>query len=519
MQTSPSVLLRGARHPRLSYAPPSAYSLGDEAIELARRAGLVLDPQQQDAIHLMLAVRPDGKWACFEYAEIEPRQNGKGALLETRSLAGLFLFGEKMILWSAHEFKTAMEGFLRLGGLINHLEYEGIVEPGSVKTTNANGEEGYTIRATGQRLKFIARSKSSGRGFSGDCNLIDEAFAFTPVQQAALQPTMNARPNPQMIYTSSPPLDGGTGAPLFALRDRAIQGKDDSLGFRDWGVAGDLDHLDGINLDDRELWAQANPALGDRISEEMISRNRRSMSATAFAREILGIWPRQVTAGGIIDTARWAVLVDRESKRDGDIALGVDIAPQREYAAIALFGVRSGDGLGHIQLVDYRQGTQWIVPRLVELCEALDPLAIGMNRATVTSLRPELSYVGINSPSKILDLVRGDVMTVAGTEMAAACGQVIDTVRQGGIRHHGQRPLDAAVSGARTRDVGDAIAWSRKVADTDISPLVAVTVARWTYLARIDVVDAVPPVPATVHSSPEGTHTASMWRPTQRLAL
>lgn len=465
---------------------------------------------------MMLAVRPDGKWACFEYAEIEPRQNGKGCLLEARSLAAFFLLGEKLILWSAHEFKTAMEGFLRLGSLITRLRQDGVVEYRSVKTTNANGEQGFELD-TGQRLKFIARSKSSGRGFSGDLNLIDEAFALTPVQQAALMPTMLARPNPQIVYTSSPPLDGSTGIPLYNLRDRAIQGLDASLGYRDWGVAGDLDHLDGINLDDRELWAQANPALGSRITEEMLARNRQSMSAQAFAREILGIWPRRVSAGGTIDPARWSVLGDTESRRAGDVALGVDIALNRDYAAIALYGTRD-DGLGHIHLVDYRTGTAWIVDRLVALCEGLGPINIGMSQATAKSLMPELLRAGFVVPRSMKDVCTGDVIVVGGTDMAAACGQLIDAVRQGKDRHLRQRPLDAAVAGGRTRDVGDAIAWSRKTVDVDICPLVAVTVARWTYATRIDVRDLVPEPPAA-YRSPVDLDQSSVWRPTSRLTL
>jgi hypothetical protein len=94
-RTSRRGSLQGAAKPRVECVPPSAYSLGDEAVELARRAGLVLDPWQADSIRLMLSVREDGKWACFEYGEIVARQNGKGAILECRALAGLFLLDER----------------------------------------------------------------------------------------------------------------------------------------------------------------------------------------------------------------------------------------------------------------------------------------------------------------------------------------------------------------------------------------------------------------------------------------
>jgi phage terminase large subunit-like protein len=464
-------------------------SYGEAAVELARLAGLVLDPWQRDSLELMLAVRADGKWACFEFAEIVARQNGKGSILEARALAGLFLLGEQLIMWSAHEVKTALEAFRRLRALLvnlgesvneNLIDVDGVL----VKVSNTNGQESLERLDTGQRVKFIARSKGSGRGFSGDVNIVDEAFAYTDDQHAALLPTMSARPNPQLIYTSSPPLTDDTGEVLFRLRKRAEVGKAVRLGFRDWGAPGTLDDLSALNLDDRELWAVTNPAYGIRIDEEFIQSERESMSDEKFAVERLGVWPKQRVGGGAIDPAQWASLFDPDSRRDGDIALGVDIAPQRDYASIALYG-RRVDEIGHGQLVDYRAGTDWIVPRLVDLRDALDPVAFGMGRGTAASLKTGLEQVGITRPADEDKPTRGDVMVMAGVDMAAACGQLIDAVRQGALRHVGQKPLDAAVSGAKTKEAGDTIAWSRKDADTEVSPLVALTVAKRAYLERV----------------------------------
>jgi phage terminase large subunit-like protein len=81
----------------------------------------------------------------------------------------------------------------------------------------ANGEQGIELR-NGSRLRFVARTKGSGRGFTADLVILDEAYALTPEQMSALIPTLSSRPNPQIWYTSSPPLDGLSGAHLFALR-------------------------------------------------------------------------------------------------------------------------------------------------------------------------------------------------------------------------------------------------------------------------------------------------------------
>lgn len=522
LQASPTSSLSGARSPRVEVAPPFVDSYGPLAIDLCRHAGQELDDWQQRALVLMLAVREDGKWACFEYAEIVARQNGKGAILEARALAGFFLLGERLIMWSAHEYKTAMEAFRRMRRLItglgeqvgdNLIDVDGI----QVKVVNTNGEESFERLDTGQRIKFIARSKGSGRGFSGDLNLIDETFAYTPDQHAALMPTMNARPNPQIIYTSSPPLTPDSGEVLYNLRERAEAGGDDSLGYRDWGVAGELDHLERIDLDDREAWAASNPAKGSRITEETIRRNRRSMGALEFAREILGVWWRKRQGGGAIDMAKWASMTDALSRRDGDVGLGVDIAPTRDFAAIALYGVRL-DGLGHGQLSDYRAGTEWIVPRLVELRDALSPVAVGMGSGTYKSLAPELREAGFAPPEDASEPRRGDLAIAVGSDMSAACGQMIDATRQTSFRHVGQPQLDTAVSGAQTKVTGDTIAWSRKDADTDICPLVSLTVARWGFLARVGAL-ATPPAPATAKVPDTPADLSELWRPRERLSI
>jgi hypothetical protein len=382
---------------------------------------------------------------------------------------------------------TAMEAFIRVRTLIHNLIEAGIVDASEVKIAGTHGEEGVTIRATGQRLKFLARSKGSGRGFSGDLNVIDEAFAYTQSQHAALMPTVSARKNPQLIYTSSPPLDGDSGGVLYALRARALQGGDTSLGWRDWGAAGDLEHLQKIDLDDREIWAATNPALSIRITEETIARERRSLGPEEFARERLGVWPRQRHGAGAIDVAQWAKLLDPESRRDGAISLACDISPKRDYAAIGLYGLRS-DGIGHVQLIDYRPGTEWLPERLEELKTTLNPVAIALGRGTAASLETELNKLGMTVPENKDNPRSGDLAIVGGLDMSGACGQIIDAVRQAELRHIGQQPLDLAVAGAKIRELTDTIAWSRKNADADICPLVVITLAKWAHEERAHLV-------------------------------
>jgi hypothetical protein len=66
---------------------------------------------------------------------------------------------------------------------------------------------------------------------------------------------------------------------------------------------------------------------------------------------------------------------------------------------------------------------------------------------------------------------------VNAQEHARACGMLFDTVEQSGLKHLAQAELTAAIKGAAKRPLGDAWAWARKSSASDISPLVAVTLA------------------------------------------
>lgn len=480
-------------------------------MELAAAAGLILDPWQADALHTMLAFDPVTlKWLCFEYAELVSRQNGKGAVLEARALAGLFLLGEELIMWSAHLYSTALEGFRRFLKLIKRLgtqpdpKNENLWDVGGrlVKVNNTNGEEGFELLETGQRLRFLARSKGGGRGWSGDLNIIDEALMYTFVQHEALLPTVSARPNGQFVYTSSPPLDGITGEVLFKLRHRgdpsaprtAEDGpwqQDPELAFRDWGGAGDLESLAEVDLDDRELWKATNPSLGqNRLTEKDIERERKSMSDAGFARERLGIWPRQVaTAAGVIDAALWQDLATTpaESGQPGDVAFAVVVAADRSRTAIAVVGPQD-DGTLQASVVAYMPGTTGVVERMKQLQERWQPVGWAVqDKGPTASLWPEMERRGFATSADRDNPVRGDVAVPWAADTATAYGLLVDAIAERRFTHVDDKPLNAAVAGAQIRPLGSGTTWDYRSA-VDVSPLQAVTLAHWLYVTRAHLV-------------------------------
>lgn len=212
MTRSATVELLGVQEPRVSNCPPMVSTSGAEAIELAVSAGVFLFPWQQEVINVMLGERPDGNWSAYELGLLVARQNGKGEILLVRELAGLFLLGERLLLHSAHEFKTAKEAYLRIKGVI-----EGAPHLASrVKQFYQSNQETAVELKNGARLRFMARSRQSGRGFSAQTLLMDEAQEMSEDALAALMFTTAAQANPQLIYTGTVP----SASPGQVLPDR-----------------------------------------------------------------------------------------------------------------------------------------------------------------------------------------------------------------------------------------------------------------------------------------------------------
>jgi hypothetical protein len=62
--------------------------------------------------------------------------------------------------------------------------------------------------------------------------------------------------------------------------------------------------------------------------------------------------------------------------------------------------------------------------------------------------------------------------------------RVYDAVAERSLRYLPRPALDAAVAGAAKRPLGDSWAWARRGLSVDISPLVAVSLARWGHATR-----------------------------------
>lgn len=472
MINSDSAVRKGSQRPRIESFPLYSTTAADDAIDLAAVAGLFLDPWQEYVLRGSLGEKRNGKWSAFRCGLVVPRQSGKNALVEARELAGLFLFGEKRIIHTAHEVKTARESMQALmtrmkssPDLMEHVQgFEGDLDK-EFSGMKVGNDPSITLKG-GAKISYAARSKGSGRGFTGDLIIMDEAYALKLDELAAMLPTMAAKSmegNPQIWFTSS------AGMPesdlLESMRQEGIKKSSDRLAYFEWSAEDDAD------IHDVDAWYQANPGLGIRISEQFVRDELEAMvsesgSDEQFKRERLGIWAK-LGGESVFSAGVWYGLVDEGSQPGEKIVFAVEIAGNRESASIALLSTR-GDGLVHAEIVENRVGTSWVGGRLAELQRKWSPLAIvAIAGGHVDSLMPSWKHDGVR------------VKLIKFTEYVQACGVVFDWIKQGKIQHLNDPILNAAVDGVRQKYTRDNVAWywSRASSEVDITSLVALTVA------------------------------------------
>ena len=455
---SPSGELLGQQEPRLKVTPTAAADDAADVIEMLACYGLVLDPWQQMALQCGLRLGDDGRWAADTVAVCAPRQSGKGCLIEARALAGVLLFGERVVAVSAHEARTTRLSFERV---LAYLESYDDLRRRVSSVQRWVGREQIKFQG-GALIVFPARSRGALRGYTVDSLILDEAQYLTNAQFEAVLPTLSARPRTQTWHLGTVPTHLGDGEVFGRLRAAALADSGEGrLCYLEWSAD------PGCDLDDREQWAQANPALGRRISVDAVAAERRELSAEGFARERLGLWPVD-RLEHVFPLEVWTALA-AQGPPDGTppSALAVDASPDRLLAVAGAWAL--DDSVLHVELLatdyvaDPLQALQWVVERAGRRIPVV-----------IDGASPAASMI------PALHAQKCKVITTTAVDMAKACGGFLDDVLAGRLTHAEQPQLDAAVEGARRRPIGQAGAfgWDRRDGTVFVAPLVASTLAR-----------------------------------------
>lgn len=449
-------------------------TFGPEVADLAIMANFGPDPEQRLALDHMFGIDKRGKSTSFETCVICARQNLKTGLFKQAALGWLFITDQNLVVWSAHEFSTAQEAFRDMENLIGGCS---ALSRRVKRVHRAAGSEAIEL-VTGQRLKFKARTKSGGRGLTGDKIVLDEAFALQPDHMGALMPTLSVVPDPQIVYGSS--AGRHESVVLRKVRDRGRARKSPRLFYCEWCAPKaaceneKCDHepgSEGCQLDVVENWKQGNPLLGrtrangTSLTIEYVRAEREAMPPAEFARERLGWWD-DPTAADLFGAGKWEAGARDERPADlGVSALAVAVSIDLRHSAIVA-GAADGDDVW-VKPLHHGPGTKGVVDRCVQLQALYDVDVVIDGKGPGAVLIPHLEKAGVR-------------LHVASTQDVLDAFANLETkIRDGQLFHVKAKELDDAAAGAVKRDVGDRSALGRKMSEADISPLEAASLAAW----------------------------------------
>lgn len=489
----------GLQEAPIRVVSPFVKTYGPAAVRFLKKfTPMRLDPWQCGCLRDMLGVRANGKWSAPDVGLVISRQNGKSELAAARIIIGLYVLKEPLILYSAHRSDTAAQIFKRVQDII-------AASPELLKITRhtkksngqiivgrqTNGQESITVfdpktKRDVSTAQFRTRVKNAGRGFTADCLILDEAMDLDSGFIGDVYPTLSARPNAQAIMMGSA---GTKDSEAFgADRVRALGPDPGLITWLEWSAElcnerCDENCTEHDNPFHPDTYAKTNPAYGIRIDHESVEKDHRKLSYDEFIIERLSVgdWPVENNEFRVIPKEDWENQVDQSGIRPaGTVVFAVSTSIDNEFSCIAVAGYTDHSRekvkvqVTEAEYVDYRPGTAWLIPRIVELNARWKPYAFiiddhGQAGEIIEELRDDYG-INVVSPKSI--------------EYAQACAKVLEGIKgkkeqDPWLFHAGQAELTTAVANVDKRKLSGLWAWVQANESVQIVALEAATLAVW----------------------------------------
>lgn len=396
----------------------------------------------QDTAAKYLTARADDHWLYREVLALVGRQNGKTTLVKPLILDRLKAGRHVMHIAQVRElprimFEQLADALERDGGALFPRRRGKIIWP-----RRGAGSESIVL-SNGGSYRIAAAVSGSARGHSIDDLIIDELRemeSFDVINSA--KPTQRFSRDPQTIYLSNEGTD--KALVLDSLRLRARQG-DERLAFLDWSAAPER------AVDDRDGWAEANPAIGhfDQVLRDLeadyvaalLGGNMAGFETEALCRRVITM------RDSLVDMTAWHACI-AEPVPMSSPCLGVSLDPERHRASAAIAWLRE-DGVGLTVIADVSADT-------------IDTDALGQE------LRKQAGALGVRRVAYD-PLTDGELAkyfkkptAINGQAFANACSQFAGLVAAQSLRHH-----DA-------KQVGDDLTWTARKLDHETGRFEAV---------------------------------------------
>jgi len=438
-------------------------------------------PWQRWLLIHALELTSRGKFRFRTILVLVARQNGKTTIVEVKNLWKMFVLGVPLVIGTAQNLDIAEESWDRAVEIAENIP-DLAAEVAHVDKTN--GKKALKL-TSGSRWKIAATGRRGGRGLAGDDVNLDELREHLDwLAWGAVTKTTMARPNAQVWAYSNAGDDRSIVLNDLQAKGRAAaegrEGADLTLGHFEWSAPDDVKctcaRADGdphglaCRLQDRRAWAAANPSLGHTITEQAIASALATDPDPIFRTEVLcQRVPNLVEDWQVIKEGQWTAREDPSAEMEGRPAYGVYVPPDRSWAAICAAGARIGGGrmvevTSNKDVIDYRPGTGWVVPRLAEL-EKHHPSVVVIDDKSLADAAEKAGIV---------------VHRAAVADVVTGCQLFYDAFAGKDTRdgwHLGQPELTLAVKGAIKRDVSGSWAWERRNLMVDVTTLPAASLA------------------------------------------
>lgn len=356
----------GNQYPRIRIEPDRVATDGAGAAMLMDEYGVHLDEWQRLVLDCWLGKDATGKYNVTSGGLSVSRQNGKNVIIEAREFYGLLVNGER-ILHTGHQARTSKKAFRRLAAMFSDETHPEIMEMVK-KIRYGVGEEAIEL-TNGGIIEFTSRSRQAARGYDGISLVVfDECQELTDEMLEAIMATLSASTTGtrQLLYVGTPPYLGCPDV-FRRFREACIHQQERNVdthnSWHEWSVAGDS--IKDIDISNKKLWYECNPALGTRLTEEFTAAEMQTMDAAGFARERLGWYAPQIAvekAQTAIDAALWDSNASTEQKPEGKTAYGIKFSADGTEVVLA-GAVLPKDGKGRISLIERRpagDGLAWL---------------------------------------------------------------------------------------------------------------------------------------------------------------
>lgn len=442
-------------------------------------------PWQQHVADVGLELNPDGSLVYPEVDLLVGRQEGKTELKFTiavmRLTAMVASLGPQRVTYTMQDRKRA-RARLERDYAPRLRAAKGFKEIPSQSRAKPKGRTEWRLGMNSgvEHIQFGADSwllidtpsRTGGHGDTLDLGMIDEAFAHADnTVEVGMEPAMLTRQDAQLWVLSA----AGDGKSKYlwrkVLRGRRVveSGADSGVAYFEWSAE------DDDNPGDPEVWRRACPGLGFTVPEQRLEAlwlkalEGGPAAIDDFRRSYLCMWPEIPVLDDekqfqTVDADTWFGCQDRTANPTGQLEYALDVDTNAEDQEWCSIGCSDGTLLELVTPLDASSGTGWVVEKVAEKVDRIivDP------KGRAGKLIDKLERAGVT------------VVKATPEQFVQASQQIIDAIAAGEVVHLGQPQLDRAVAGVAKRDVGDgAYRLSRSLSVPDISPLIAVMLARW----------------------------------------